>query len=108
MREPIYKGATRPAMKWGVPLMALIAIFMPTIVLGAWGAALVDLRVAPAVVVVLVPLYAWMRYVTYKDDQRLLQLILRFKMNRLTPNKTLWQSRSYSSHRPRGAADVRV
>lgn len=108
MREPIYKGATRPAMKWGVPLMALIAIFMPTIVLGAWGAALVDLRVAPAVVVVLVPLYAWMRYVTYKDDQRLLQLILRFKMNRLTPNKTLWQARSYSSHRPRGAADVRV
>ena len=28
MREPIYKGATRPAMKWGVPLMALIAIFI--------------------------------------------------------------------------------
>ncbi len=108
MREPIYKGATRPAMKWGVPLMALIAIFMPTIVLGAWGAALVDLRVAPAVVVVLVPLYAWMRYVTYKDDQRLLQLILRFKMNRLNPNRVLWQSRSYSSHRPRGAIDVRI
>ena len=107
MREPIYKGATRPAMKWGVPLMALIAIFMPAIVLGAWGTALVDLRVAPAVGVILVPLYAWMRYVTYKDDQRLLQLILRFKMNRLNPNRHLWRSRSYSSHRPRGARDVR-
>ncbi len=107
MREPIYKGATRPAMKWGVPLMALIAIFMPAIVLGAWGATLIDLRVAPAVAIILVPLYGWMRYVTYKDDQRLLQLILRFKMNRLNPNRHLWQSRSYSSHRPRGARDVR-
>ena len=95
-------------MKWGVPLMALIAIFMPAIVLGAWGAALIDLRVAPVVAFILVPLYAWMRYVTYKDDQRLLQLILRFKMNRLTPNRSLWRSRSYSSHRPRGARDVRT
>ena len=107
MREPIYKGATRPAMKWGVPLMALIAIFMPAIILGAWGAALVDLRVAPALATILVPLYAWMRYVTSKDDQRLLQLILRFRMARLTPNGSLWRARSYSSHRPRGAADVR-
>ncbi len=95
-------------MKWGVPLMALIAIFMPAIVLAAWGAALVDLRIAPVVAVILVPLYAWMRFVTYKDDQRLLQLILRFKMNRLNPNRHLWRSRSYSSHRPRGARDVRL
>lgn len=108
MREPIYKGATRPAMKWGVPLMALIAIFMPAIVVGAWGATLVDLRIAPAVTVVLVPLYGWMRYVTYKDDQRLLQMILRFKLNRRNPNRQLWKSRSYSSHRPRGASDVRI
>lgn len=108
MREPIYKGATRPAMKWGVPLMALIAIFMPAIVLGAWGATLVDLRIAPAVAVVLVPLYGWMRYVTYKDDQRLLQMILRFKLNGRNPNRQLWKCRSYSSHRPRGARDVRI
>lgn len=108
MREPIYKGATRPAMKWGVPLMALIAIFMPALVLGMWGATLVDLRIAPAVALVLVPLYGWMRYVTHKDDQRLLQMILRFRLARLNPNRGLWRARSYACHRSRGAADVRL
>jgi len=29
MREPIFPGASRPPMKWGVPLMALVALFMP-------------------------------------------------------------------------------
>lgn len=93
-------------MKWGVPLMALIVIFMPMIVLGAWGATLISLWIAPAVVVVLVPLYGWMRYVTYKDDQRLLQLLMLFKLLRRNPNRRLWKSRSYSCHRPRGARDV--
>lgn len=108
MREPIYKGATRPAMKWGVPLMALIAIFMPAIVLGFWGTTLVDLRIAPAMALVLVPLYGWMRYVTHKDDQRLLQMILRFKLVRANPNRGLWKARSYACNRSRKASDVRV
>jgi type IV secretion system protein VirB3 len=107
VREAIYKGATRPAMKWGVPLMALVAIFMPTIVLGVWGAALVSPWIFPCVVVVLAPLYGWMRYVTAKDDQRLIQMILRFKLARLNPNRRLWKARSYSPHRMRKPQDVR-
>ena len=106
MREPIYKGATRPALKWGVPLMALIVIFMPVIVVGAWGAILVNWWIAPVVPAILAPLYGWMRWVTTKDDQRLLQLILRLKLNRLNPNRGLWKARSYASHRPKGAHDV--
>ena len=101
MREPIYKGATRPAIKWGVPLMALVAVFMPTIVLGAWGAILVSWVIAPVVAIVLLPLYAWMRWVTYHDDQRLLQMILKVKLLVANPNRRMWTARSYSSHRPR-------
>ena len=101
MREPIYKGATRPAMKWGVPMMALVAVFMPTIVLGAWGAILVTWLIAPAVVIVILPLYAWMRWVTYNDDQRLLQMILNIKLVFANPNRRMWMARSDSSHRPR-------
>jgi len=101
MREPIYKGATRPAMKWGVPMMALVAVFMPTIVLGAWGAILITWLIAPAVVIVILPLYAWMRWVTYNDDQRLLQMILNIKLVFTNPNRRMWKARSYSSHRPR-------
>jgi type IV secretion system protein VirB3 len=101
MREPIYKGATRPATKWGVPLMALVAVFMPAIVVGAWGAILVDPWIAPAILAVLVPLYCWMRWVTHKDDQRLIQMILKLRLVWLNPNRLLWTARSYSSHRPR-------
>ena len=101
MREPIYKGATRPAMKWGVPMMALVAVFMPTIVLGAWGAILITWLIAPAVVIVILPLYAWMRWVTYNDDQRLLQMILNIKLVFANPNRRMWKARSYSGHRPR-------
>jgi type IV secretion system protein VirB3 len=108
MREPIYKGATRPATKWGVPLMALVGVFMPAVVLGAWGAILVAWQIAPAVVAALVPLYVWMRYVTYKDDQRLLQMMLKLKLVWLNPNRRLWKARSYSSHRPREAGSVRI
>jgi len=106
MLELICKGATRPALKWGVPLMALIVIFMPVIVIGTWGAVLVSWWIAPAVPAILIPLYGWMRWVTNKDDQRLLQWILRFKLNRLNPNRGLWKARSYSSHRSRGTHDV--
>jgi type IV secretion system protein VirB3 len=98
VREAIYKGATRPAMKWGVPLMALVAIFMPCIVVAAWGAGLVSIWIAPAMAAVLVPLYAWMRYVTYRDDQRLLQIILRMKLLVANPNRRLWMARSYTPH----------
>jgi type IV secretory pathway VirB3-like protein len=45
--------------------------------------------------------YAWMRVVTYHDDQRLLQMILKFKLIRANPNRRMWTARSYSSHRPR-------
>lgn len=108
MNEDIYKGATRPPMKWGVPLVALVLIFMPTLVLAMWGAVLISLWIAPAVLLVLAPLYGWMRYVTYKDDQRLLQMILRFKLMRTNPNHRLWKTRSYSVHRPRSRSRVSI
>jgi len=98
VREVVYKGATRPAMKWGVPLMALVGIFMPCIVIAGWGAGLVSIWIAPAMAAVLVPLYAWMRYVTYRDDQRLLQMILRMKLLIANPNRRLWKARSYTPH----------
>lgn len=106
MEEVIYKGATRPPIKWGVPLLALVLVFMPTIVVAVWASVLISLWIAPFVLAVLGPLYGWMRYVTYADDQRLLQMILRLKLARLTPNSRLWKARSYSVHRPRGKSRV--
>jgi type IV secretion system protein VirB3 len=93
-------------MKWGVPLMSLVAIFMPGVVLAFWGSWLVTMWVAPVVVAVLVPLYAWMRHVTSKDDQRLLQMILRAKLVTRHSNRRLWKARSYAPHLMRKASDA--
>jgi type IV secretion system protein VirB3 len=98
MNEAVYKGATRPAMKWGVPLMTLVLIFMPGIVLAFWGGYLISVWAVPCIVVPLVPLYAWMRFITYRDDQRLLQMVLRARLVWSNPNRTLWKARSYSPH----------
>jgi type IV secretion system protein VirB3 len=98
VNEAVYKGATRPAMKWGVPLMTLVLIFMPSIVLAFWASWLISLWAAPCIVIPLVPLYAWMRYVTYKDDQRLLQMVLRAKLVWRNPNRRLWHARAYTPH----------
>jgi type IV secretion system protein VirB3 len=107
VNEAVYKGATRPAMKWGVPLMTLVLIFMPGIVLAFWGGWLISAWIAPCVVAVLIPLYAWMRFVTFRDDQRLLQMVLRSKLVWSNPNRRLWKARSYTPHLMRKPGHVR-
>ena len=106
MQEAIYKGATRPAMKWGVPLMALVGIFMPTIVAGMWGMKFIGLWFLAVPIVILVPLYFWMRWVTFKDDQRLVQMLTSLRLRFISRNHTLWGARSYSPYRSRGAKHV--
>lgn len=99
MREAIYKGATRPALKFGVPLPALVGVFMPALVLAAWLGTLVHAGWAVVILAALVPLYAWMRWTTRRDDQRLHQMALRWQLQRLNRNRTLWRgARSYSAH----------
>lgn len=101
LQEPIFKGATRPAMKAGVPLVVLLAVFLPAILVSAWLTVLVTLWALPVVIAVLVPLYAWMRWVTYKDDQRLQQMQIKLLLVLKNRNRRLWKSRSYSSYRAR-------
>ncbi len=108
MHEAVYKGATRPAMKWGVPLITLVAIFMPSIVLAFWGGWFISILLPPCVLAGLVPLYSWMRWVTYKDDQRLLQMVLRARLVLANPNRRLWNARSYTPHLMRKPSHVSV
>ena len=52
--EVIYKGATRSAMKLGVPLIPLVVLFGAAMLLIVWGSALVSWWVAVPVLFVLV------------------------------------------------------
>ncbi|MCK7497179.1 MAG: VirB3 family type IV secretion system protein [Comamonadaceae bacterium] len=62
--EAIYKGATRPAMKLGIPLVPLVVLFGTGMLLIMWGGTLVSWWIALGVVVAFVPALLWMRFVT--------------------------------------------
>ena len=57
-REAIYKGATRPAMKFGIPLVPLVLLFGTGMLVTIWGGLLVSWWVAAGVVSGILPALA--------------------------------------------------
>jgi len=104
--EAIYKGATRPAMKLGIPLVPLVVLFGSGMLLILWGGILLSWWVAVAVLVAFVPALAWMRVVTAKDDQRFGQMFVSMKLRLHDRNRRFWQARSYAPTLYRGARDA--
>jgi len=104
--EAIYKGATRPAMKLGIPLVPLVVLFGTGMLLILWGGTLVSWWIAAAVVAAIVPALAWMRFVTARDDQRFRQIFVATKLSLHDRNRSFWHARSYAPTLYRGARDV--
>jgi type IV secretion system protein VirB3 len=104
--EAIYKGATRPAMKMGIPLVPLVVLFGTGMLLVLWIGTLVTWWIAPVVLAAFVPSLAWMRFVTSKDDQRFRQVFVALKLRFHDRNGRFWMSRSYSPYLYRGARDA--
>jgi type IV secretion system protein VirB3 len=104
--EVIYKGATRPAMKLGIPLVPLVILFGTGMLLIMWGGILVSWWVALAVLLAVLPALGWMRYVTAKDDQRFRQMFVAAKLRFHDRNRRFWRARSYAPNLYRGARDA--
>lgn len=105
-QEAIYKGATRPAMKLGIPLVPLVVLCGMGILVAIWGGVFVSEWVVLAVVVAIGPALTWMRFVTRKDDQRFRQLFVAAKLRLRDRNRRFWRARSYSPTVYRGTCDV--
>jgi len=105
-RETIYKGATRPAMKFGIPLVPLVILFGSGMLLIMWGGTLVGWWVPAGVLASFVPSLAWMRFVTARDDQRFRQMFIAAKLRLHERNRRFWRARSYSPTLPPGARDA--
>ncbi|MEO7852443.1 MAG: VirB3 family type IV secretion system protein [Rubrivivax sp.] len=103
--EAIYKGATRPAMKFGIPLVPLVISLGSGMLLTMWGGTLWTWWVAVGAIVALVPVLGWMRFVTAKDDQRFRQMFVAGMLRLHDRNRRLWRSRCYSPNLFRGACD---
>ena len=106
LREAIYKGATRPAMKFGIPLVPLVVLFGVGMLTTLWGGLLLSWWIAAAVIAATVPILAWMRFVTRKDDQRFRQLFVATKLRLHDRNHRFWHARSYAPTLYRGARDA--
>ena len=104
--EVIYKGATRPAMKLGIPLVPLVVLFCVGMLLIMWGGILLSKWIAVGVVLSFVPALLWMRWVTNRDDQRFRQIFVALKLRLHDHNRRLWRARSYTPTLYRGASDA--
>ena len=89
MVETIFKGATRPPTKWGVPLVMLVLVIMPLGLLSLYLFILVNWRAGVAAITAAAAVYGWMRWITSRDDQRLLQALLKLKLAWRNPNRLL-------------------
>ncbi len=103
--EAIYKGATRPAMKLGIPLVPLVVLIGTGMLVTMWGGALMSWWVAPGVLAAILPMLVWMRFVTARDDQRFRQMFVTLKLRLLDRNRHLWNAHSYAPTLYRGARD---
>jgi type IV secretion system protein VirB3 len=104
--EAIYKGATRPAMKLGIPLVPLVVLFGTGLLLALWGGVLVSWWIALGALLSIVPALLWMRLITAKDDQRFRQVFIAIKLRLHDRNRHFWHSRSYAPTLFRGARDA--
>lgn len=96
--EVIYKGATRPAMKLGVPLVPLVLLFGSAMLTVMWIGPLLTWWVLPVVLAAVMPSLAWMRFVTRRDDQRFRQWALWLRLALRDRNSRFWRSRSYAGY----------
>lgn len=100
--ETVFKGATRPATLFGVPLVPLVALAGTAVLLMLWSGIFVSGWIAILVPPIAVGTFIWMRQVTKRDDQRFRQAFLALKLHHACPNRGFWNARSYAANTYRG------
>jgi len=86
-RDPLFKGCTRPAMMWGVPIVAAFGTVM-----------LVAIWVNLLLMLLFIPAYILMRLVVRSDDQqfRLLGLKAKCRLIHYNHNGRFWKASAYA------------
>lgn len=89
-RDPLFKGCTRPAMLFGVPLVPLAVVGGVVVLISVWTTILFALTLIPIVIT--------MRIIAKSDDQqfRLLGLKFVFRVINRNRNGRFWKASAYS------------
>lgn len=89
-RDPLFKGCTRPAMLFGVPLVPLAVVGGVVVLISVWTTILFAFTLIPIVIT--------MRIIAKSDDQqfRLLGLKFLFRVINRNKNGRFWKASAYS------------
>ena len=98
LRDPVFKGCTRPAMLWGVPLVPLLIVGGGMLIPSIW-ALLASPPLGVGMLFLMIPVFVAMRVITRRDDQRLAQYALRGRLVFSQRNRRFWGSHAYLSVR---------
>jgi type IV secretion system protein VirB3 len=94
LKDPLFKGCTRPAMLWGVPLVCALMVGGGILVPAIW-ALLASPPVGVGILQLMIPIFVAMRVITRNDDQRLAQLALRLRIGLRQRNRRFWGAHAY-------------
>jgi type IV secretory pathway VirB3-like protein len=99
LRDPIFKGCTRPALLLGVPLIPCIITVGVLFLLGMWLVQLASLLWGLAVLMSIIPVVITLRAITKQDDQRLNQLFIWAMLRLGNRSQPFWGAVSYAPKR---------
>ncbi len=96
MSDLIFKGATRPAMVMGIPLLPLVGVGLIGTLLTMWSLQIFGWMAAFPVLIGALLVMVAMRLVSKSDDQKLNQLLLRLQSWPARRNTRYWGAQSSS------------
>lgn len=94
LNDPVFKGCTRPAMLWGVPLVSALMVGGGMLIPAIW-ALLASPPVGVGILLLMIPVFVAMRVITRNDDQRLAQLALLLRIGLRQRNRRFWGAHAY-------------
>lgn len=94
LKDPVFKGCTRSATLWGVPLVPVLMIGGGMLVPAIW-ALLASPPLGVAILFLMIPVFVAMRIITRHDDQRLAQYALRLRTVLRQGNRRYWGAHAY-------------
>lgn len=96
MFDPVFKGATRPAMLLGAPVVPMVLVVGVHILIAMWLFMAQQLMLVVLVATTCAICIVLMRYITTQDDHRLNQYLLWVKSTALRRNAKHWGSGTLS------------
>jgi type IV secretion system protein VirB3 len=93
-RHPFFRGCTKPPMVWGVPLVPFVAAAGTYALLALWSFVYSIPPVTIAISMVFAVVYLWMRDTSRKDEHRLGQRMLRWRLRGRNRNQKHWGTAS--------------